>query len=67
MAQTGDKEVPAAVKKSVRAVLLSKIDGVLLSKFPRDYRSLLEEPVPYAAHGFTSVMEFLRAMPDVVR
>ncbi|XP_033729670.1 uncharacterized protein LOC117318851 [Pecten maximus] len=60
-------EVPPDVKKNVRSVLLSKVGGVLVSEFGKDYKSLLQKPLQYKAMGFQTMTDFIKAMPDVVR
>lgn len=60
-------EVPSDVKKNVRSVLLSKVGGVLVSEFSRDYKSLLQIPLKYKNLGFETMTDFIKAMPDVVR
>ncbi|OWF53967.1 Polyadenylate-binding protein, cytoplasmic and nuclear [Mizuhopecten yessoensis] len=60
-------EVPGEVKKNVRSVLLSKIGGVLVSEFGKDYKSLLQKPLHFKNWGFQSMTDFIKAMPDVVR
>ena len=59
--------IPDRVKKNVRAVLLSKQGGVLVSNFTKDYKALLQEPLHFKDLGFTTIKEFIDAIPDVVR
>lgn len=60
-------QVPDNVKRNVRAVLLSKVGGVLVSDLVKDYKSLLKEPLRFKDLGFSSIKEFVDAMPDVCR
>lgn len=60
-------QVPDNVKRNVRAVLLSKVGGVLVSDLVKDYKSLLKEPLKFKDLGFSSIKEFVDAMPDVCR
>ncbi|XP_062575711.1 uncharacterized protein LOC134237599 [Saccostrea cucullata] len=59
--------VPDQVKKNIRAVLLSKVGGVLVSDLIKDYKSLLKEPLRFKDLGFSSIKEFVDAIPDVCR
>lgn len=60
-------EVPDNVKRNVRAVLLSKVGGVLVSDLVKDYKSLLKEPLRFKDLGFSTIKEFVDAMPEVCR
>ena len=63
-----EAKVPPEIKKNVRAVLLSMIGGVSLEKFQSDYRTLVAgQPLDPPRLGFCSLLDFLKAMPDVVR
>ena len=55
------------VKRNVRAVLLSKIGGVPLESFNKDYKSLLGDHLPYRKLGYSNLEQALQAMPDAVR
>nr|XP_022331627.1 uncharacterized protein LOC111129501 isoform X2 [Crassostrea virginica] len=59
--------VPDNVKRNVRAVLLSKVGGVLVSDLVKDYKSLLKEPLKFKDLGFSTIKEFVEAMPEVCR
>lgn len=59
--------VPDHIKKNVRAVLLSKVGGILVSDFCKDYKSLLREQLNYKQLNFDNINDFIKAMPDVVR
>lgn len=59
--------VPDNVKRNVRAVLLSKVGGVLVSDLVKDYKSLLKEPLKFKDLGFGTIKEFVEAMPEVCR
>ncbi|ESP03597.1 hypothetical protein LOTGIDRAFT_171244 [Lottia gigantea] len=60
-------EIPSPLKKSIRAVLLSKLGGVLVSQFAKDYKALVQEQLPFKRLGFDNMEDFFTAMPDVVR
>ncbi|KAK3098354.1 hypothetical protein FSP39_018711 [Pinctada imbricata] len=59
--------VPDNIKKNVRAVLLSKQGGVLVSDFTKDYKSLLKEQLRFKDLGFSTLKELIDAIPEVVR
>ena len=59
--------VPDHIKKNVRAVLLSKVGGILVSDFCKDYKSLLREQLNLKQLGFNNLNELIKALPDVVR
>ncbi|XP_071955124.1 uncharacterized protein [Antedon mediterranea] len=67
MAEASSNFIPEAVKKYVRAVLLSQIGGVSLKRFPSDYNKLIGENFPMRSLGFSSLLTCMQAMPDVVR
>ncbi len=57
----------AQVKKDTRGVLLSRIGGVPLEGFNRDYRELLGNRFPYRDLGFPDLRSCLESMDDTVR
>ncbi|XP_048733674.2 uncharacterized protein LOC125649880 isoform X2 [Ostrea edulis] len=59
--------VPDQVKRNIRAVLLSKVGGVLVSDLVKDYKSLLKESLRFKDLGFSNIKEFVEAIPDVCR
>ena len=61
------KEIPDAVKRNIRAVLLSKIGGVPLDKFGKDYRELLGQPFPFRDLGYPTLKQCLASIQDAVR
>ncbi|XP_033118044.1 uncharacterized protein LOC117117746 isoform X2 [Anneissia japonica] len=67
MAEAANNVIPENIKKLVRAVLLSKIGGVPIKRFPADYRSLIGENFPLRSLGFSSFLLCMKSMPDVVR
>lgn len=60
-------KIPEEIKKSVRAVLLSKIGGVPLESFSSDFKKLAGYPLRFNKLGFSTLRQFLEAMPDHVR
>ncbi|XP_030832419.1 uncharacterized protein LOC100892920 isoform X2 [Strongylocentrotus purpuratus] len=69
MAEKSSEEcrIPEEIKKSVRAVLLSKIGGVPLESFSSDFKKLAGYPLRFNKLGFPTLRQFLEAMPDHVR
>ena len=61
------KVVPKIVKSNLRGVLLSKVDGVPITNLLREYRMVTDEDLDYKGMGFTHLIEFLNAVPDVAR
>ncbi|KAK7492560.1 hypothetical protein BaRGS_00016226 [Batillaria attramentaria] len=59
--------VPEGLKNSVRAVLLSKLGGVLMTQFLSDFEELVKEPLNFKRLGFETLEAFLRAIPDTAR
>ncbi|XP_063433919.1 uncharacterized protein LOC134715580 isoform X2 [Mytilus trossulus] len=59
--------VPENIKRNVRAVLLSKVGGILVSDFSKDYKSLLKEQLNWRQIGFDNMNDLIKAMPEVVR
>ncbi|XP_071795305.1 uncharacterized protein [Asterias amurensis] len=57
----------AQVKKDTRGVLLSRMGGVPLDKFNRDYQELLGNRFPYRDLGFNDLRSCLESMDDTVR
>ena len=52
-------------KKSVRAVLNASKDLLDLSSLEKEYYEMYEENIPWRKLDFTSLGEFLRAIPSV--
>ncbi|XP_041367786.1 uncharacterized protein LOC121382278 [Gigantopelta aegis] len=59
--------IPDIVKKNVRAVLLSKIGGVVAAQFLKDYKHLVQEKLNYVEYGFPDIETFIKAIPDYAR
>lgn len=59
--------IDEGLKNNVRAVLLSKIGGVLMTDFLRDYAELVQKPLKFQELGFKSLETFFRAIPDTAR
>ncbi|XP_071115796.1 uncharacterized protein [Haliotis cracherodii] len=59
--------IPEDVKKNVRAVLLSKIGGVLVSDFRKDYRNLTNKKLFIENYGFDNYKDFVEAIPEYAR
>ncbi|GFR96343.1 tudor domain-containing 7 protein [Elysia marginata] len=59
--------VPEEIKRNVRAVLLSKVGGVHLNSFIKDYKSLVLEQFDYRGLGFETLQAFLKTIPEIAR
>lgn len=62
-----NKVVPKIVKSNLRGVLLSKLDGIPIKNLLKEYRMVTNEDLDYKGMGFTHLIEFLNAVPDVAR
>ncbi|XP_070542865.1 uncharacterized protein [Ptychodera flava] len=60
-------EVPEKTKIGIRAVLLSKIGGVAVEDFHKDFKKLLGTHFNFREMGFSTILECMRSIPDVVR
>ncbi|KAK7116271.1 hypothetical protein V1264_001983 [Littorina saxatilis] len=60
-------EIPENIRIKILTVLLSigQNRGVTLDCFDRLYQEAMQEPVRYQALGYSSLLEFFRAVPDV--
>ena len=54
------------MKKSIRALLLSSKHGCTPKQLHSDYEHIVGELLPYKALGFSTFMEYLTSIPDVV-
>jgi hypothetical protein len=61
------KQVPDDLQKEIRSVLLSKVGGVEVSKFIRDYRALVGQRLEYRSLGFKNIEELFQSIPKVAR
>jgi hypothetical protein len=59
------KEIPESVKVEIRSVLLSKVGGIRINLFPKEFRDLTHRELNYKQYGFTHLAEFFTSMPDV--
>ena len=59
--------VPEEIKRNVRSVLLSKVGGVQMNMFLKDYKSLVLEQLDYRALGFQRLQEFFSSIPEIAR
>ena len=67
LTRTMAEGLQAQVKKDTRGVLLSRMGGVPLDKFNRDYQELLGNRFPYRDLGFNDLRSCLESMDDTVR
>ena len=61
------KPVPEELKKEIRSVLLSKVGGVEVNRFIRDFRALVCKPILYRSLGFQNLTELFQSIPEVAR
>ena len=57
--------VPEEVKKEIRSILLSKIGGVKLGDFQKDFTRLIGHPLNLKALKLTRLSSLIEAIPDV--
>ncbi|CAJ1052731.1 tudor domain-containing protein 7B-like [Xyrichtys novacula] len=56
-----------SVKKMLRSVLQSNKQGVSVNRLPLEFYSLCGEKIPLKKLGFSTLEDFLRSIPSVVR
>ncbi|KAK7929331.1 hypothetical protein WMY93_005726 [Mugilogobius chulae] len=56
-----------SIKKMLRSVLQSSKNGVFINSLQAEYRSFCGETIPLKRLGFSSLEEYLRSIPSVVR
>lgn len=61
-----DKELDE-IKKIIRSLLLSSKQGLTLTELCSEYNTITSKVIPYRSRGFTSAIDFIKDMPDVVR
>ena len=54
------------IKSMLRAVVMSKKEGVQLRRVLAEYHSLTGEMIPFRNLGYNNFEAFLRSMPDVI-
>ena len=54
-------------KKNIRSTLIVNKCGILLDEFPREFRSNVGTQIPFKLLGYSSLMEMVEDMTDVVR
>ena len=60
-------QVPEEIKRNVRAVLLSKVGGVPMGMFIKDYKSLVLAQLDYRGLGFQTLQAFFKSIPEIAR
>ncbi|XP_064635607.1 tudor domain-containing protein 5-like isoform X2 [Lineus longissimus] len=58
--------IPADVKTKLQAVLKRRKAGMFSSRLQREFKDLHNEELPFQKFGFTSIIEFVSALPDIV-
>ncbi|XP_027139011.1 tudor domain-containing protein 7A isoform X1 [Larimichthys crocea] len=56
-----------SIKKMLRSVLQSSKEGVSMNSLQSEYRSLCGEGIPLKKLGFSTLEDYLRSIPSVVR
>ena len=55
------------IKKDIRSVLLSRVGGVPIAEFSKDYKKLVGSFLTPRHFGFSDLMSLLESIPDVAR
>ncbi|XP_072854270.2 tudor domain-containing protein 5 isoform X1 [Pogona vitticeps] len=55
-----------SLKKELRSLLIATKDGLTPSNLEQEFKSMIGEQLPFRALGYSSVMELVQDMPDVV-
>lgn len=55
------------LEREIQEVLEKKPEGIWASRFPYEFTEVHGKPLDYREHGYLSVIDFLSAMPDIVR
>ena len=62
----GDDSRLLKVKKEIRSLLISSPVGLRVQDLLDDYRSMLGKHLPFEELGYTSALDMIKHMPDVV-
>ncbi|XP_063704358.1 uncharacterized protein LOC134833830 [Culicoides brevitarsis] len=54
------------LKEDIRAILISSKNGLSISQLEKDYNKINGENIMYFSYGFTSMIDFLKSISDVV-
>ena len=54
------------VKKEIRSLLISSPIGLRLQDLLSDYRAMIGRQLPFKEFGYSSALEMIKHMPDVV-
>lgn len=60
------KKTLSVVKKEIRSLLISSPIGLRLADLLSDYRSMIGKHLPFQEFGYSSALEMIKHMPDVV-
>ena len=55
------------VRKDIRSLLISAPNGLKVQELLSDYRAMLGKHLPFQDLGYTSALDMIKDMPDVVR
>ena len=59
-------EAVEKAKRNIRSTLIRYKYGILLEEFEREYKSLVGKQLPFKLLGFTTVLDMVASMPDVL-
>lgn len=61
------QEILTDVKNTVKAVLNSSAETLNLQQLSKDYKTFDGSDIPYRRLGYSSLLDFLRSIPDTVQ
>ena len=60
-------EIPSDLKNQILSVLLKRSNGIFAARFPFEYKALHKKEFDVQSLGFTSVVELMAEIPDIVK
>ncbi len=63
---TENEKKMITIKKDIRSLLISSPVGLNIQSLLDDYRSMLGRQLPFQELGYSSALEMIKRMPDVV-